>query len=155
MSILDDRPQLMSYSPIMTTPGYGLYYYREKADAFLNKAYQGHTFASLFNPAKIQDKKMPEVKKTTCRVVRVFIVDPDEKVPLDKAVLLKGEEQLTNLTDEELFLEIGIKPLLDKHNDIRKILIDKKASERAGKEVCLEPIRIRDLKMVVSCIAEF
>lgn len=85
----------------------------------------------------------------------MFIVDPSEQVPLDKAVLYQGDEQLTDLTDEELFMEIGIKPMLDKHNDVRTETIDKKATAKAGRDVFLEPIRIRDLKMVVSTLAAF
>lgn len=46
-------------------------------------------------------------------------------------------------------------PLPDSHNKSRATVVDKKASQRTGKDVHLEPIRIRDLKMVVSCIAEF
>ena len=99
-------------------------------------------------------KKMAE-QANKRRIVRVYIVDSDQNLPLDKAILFQGNEQLTDLTDEELFLEIGIKPLLEGHNAVRALTLDKKASTKAGKDVHLEPIRIRDLKMVVSTVAAF
>lgn len=93
---------------------------------------------------------------STARIVKVFIADPNENLPLDKRVLYSGEERLTDLTDQELFFEVPIKELLDKHNsDTRTKTADKKASEKAGRDVFLEPIRIRDLKMVVVTVAQF
>ena len=40
------------------------------------------------------------------RLVKVIIIDPNENVPLEDAVLYMGEEVLTDLTDQELFFEL-------------------------------------------------
>ncbi len=156
----NEMPQLMAYTPNTSTSiGFGD---SSSFNSFKSATQNQYLFQAMAEQYSLQpvlnkpkEKVMPETKKPTCRVVRIFIVDADENMPLEKAVLFKGDEQLTNLTDDELFLEIGIKPLLDTHNKNRAAVVDKKASQRSGKDVFLEPIRIRDLKMVVSCIAEF
>ena len=86
------------------------------------------------------------------RIVKVFIADIDDNVPLEKSVIYSGEEKLTDLTDQELFFEVDIKSVLDKHNEYRKTLVNKKVKERTE---LLEPAKIRDLKMVVVNIASF
>lgn len=89
------------------------------------------------------------------RIVQVFIADTTEDIPLENGLLHQGEPKFTDLTDEELFFEIGMKDLLDKHNEIREKTLDKKATKKSGRDVYLEPARIRDLKMVVVDIAVF
>lgn len=89
------------------------------------------------------------------RVVQIFIADTDENVDMGNALLYQGDPKFTDLTDEELFFELNIKELLDKHNEIRAKTIDKKSTKRAGRDVFLEAARIRDLKMVVVDIAVF
>src|ERR1700719_4310620 len=86
------------------------------------------------------------------RLVQVYIVDPDENVSVDQAMLYKGAKQFTDLTDQELFFEIDIKSILNQHNEKRVKLINKKVKERTEH---LEPAKIRDLKMVVVTIAQF
>lgn len=98
-----------------------------------------------------QDKEMAN-PTTGRRLVKVIVMDPNENVPLDKCILYSGEEKLTDLTDQELFFELDVKALLDKHNAMRVELIDKKVKERVEK---LEPVKIRELKMVVVNIAQF
>lgn len=100
----------------------------------------------------IKGETMAQEKR---RIIKVFVVDTDNALPLDKAMLYEGEQKFTDLTDQELFFEINIQPLLQKHNDVRAKVLDKKASEKSGKDIYLEPIRIRDLKMVVATMAEF
>lgn len=86
------------------------------------------------------------------RLVQVIVVDPNENIPLEYCVLYQGDQRLTDLNDQELFFELDIKALLEKHNAIRTKVRDKKVKER---EEFLEPAKIRDLKMVVVNIAEF
>lgn len=93
--------------------------------------------------------------KTNRRIVQVFIADPNDNMPLDKSVLYTGEQKLTDLNDTELFFEVPIAELLKKHNAIRSTTLDKDASKKAGKDVVLDPARIRDLKMVVVTVASF
>lgn len=88
----------------------------------------------------------------TRRLVKVVIIDPNDNVPLEDCVLYSGSEKLTDATDQELFFEIDIKGILDKHNEKRTTLIDKKVKERTEH---LEPAKIRDLKMVVVNVASF
>lgn len=86
------------------------------------------------------------------RLVKVAIVDPNENVPLSECVLYSGEEKLTDATDQELFFEIDIKSILDKHNAKRVKCVDRKVKDRTE---YLEPAKIRDLKMVVVNVAMF
>lgn len=63
-----------------------------------------------------------------------------------------GEQKLTDLTDQELFFELDIKSIMDKHNEKRVKFINKSVKERVER---LDPVRIRDLKMTVVTIASF
>lgn len=119
--------------------------------------------AQAFNADRLQQalhRETTEEKETTMpssqkRVVKVFVADPDEKVPADKSLLYEGKEHVTDLTDQELFFEVDIKPLLEKHNAERTKMVDKPSSQKFGKEVYLEPAKIRDLRMTVVVVAQF
>jgi hypothetical protein len=106
-------------------------------------------------PQQHQAREKIMADKTNRRIVQVFIADPNDNVPLDKSVLYTGEQKLTDLNDTELFFEVPIAELLKKHNAIRSTTLDKDASKKAGKDVVLDPARIRDLKMVVVTVAQF
>jgi len=112
--------------------------------------------AALVNSAQFKQEIKPmaaaTTPKTTRRLVKVIIMDPDEMVPLDDCILYSGEEKLTDLTDQELFFEVEIKELLSDHNEMRKGIVNKSIKERTE---YLEPIKVRDLKMVVVDIAVF
>ena len=97
-----------------------------------------------------QENTMPAA--TGRRLVQVFIADPDENVPLKSALIYSGEQKFTDATDQELFYEIDIKTILEKHNAERVQFVNKKVKERTE---YLEPVKIRDLKMVVVSIATF
>jgi len=107
---------------------------------------QGADFVNAPNQFQ-QQKGLP---MPTRRVVQVFIADPNENIPLDDCLLFKGEEKLTDATDQELFFELDIKDLLEKHNAKRVKVIDKKVKDRTE---YLEPAKVRDLKMVVVTVA--
>ena len=89
------------------------------------------------------------------RIVKTFIADPHPAVPLEKSLLHEGEAKLTDSTDQELFFEVPIQTILEKHNAYRVTLTDKKASDQAGREIKLEPVRVRELRMVIVTLAEF
>jgi hypothetical protein len=111
---------------------------------------QGLTTRRLQQPVPPQAEETPAMPAR--RLVQVFIADTNENVPLDRCLLYSGKQQLTDLTDQELFFEIDIKKLLDDHNEKRTKLYDKKVKERTEH---LEPARVRDLKMTVVTIASF
>ncbi len=96
-----------------------------------------------------------EMSEGTRRIVQVFIVDPHEDVPLDKCLLYKSDQQFTDLTDPELYFELNIKEILAAHNNLRRKFLDKDATRKSGKDINLEPIKVRDLKMAVVTIAKF
>lgn len=96
-----------------------------------------------------------ETKAQKRRVARVYIIDPDHRVPLDKCVIHTGDEKLTDLTDQELFFEIDLKDLLASHNKHRVTVLDEVATQKAGRDVFLKEARIRELLMQVVTIAEF
>lgn len=91
----------------------------------------------------------------TARIVKVFIADSNDNLPLDKRVLYSGPEKLTDLTDQELYFEVPIAELLERHNAVRVKTLDKRQSEKFGRDIYMEPARIRDLKMVVVNVAQF
>lgn len=98
-------------------------------------------------------KQEPIMAVTPTRLVKVFIVDANENLPLDSRLIYRGDEKITDLTDQELFFEIDINGLLSKHNEVRTKTEDKKANK--DKPVFLEPARVRDLKMQVVVLAQF
>lgn len=101
-------------------------------------------------------KQSKEVMKDSAlRIVRVIIADPDSNLPLENRVLHDSKEITTDLDDRELFFEINIKEKLDAHNAVRAKTIDKEATKEKTKDVFLEPLRIRDLKMTVVTVAQF
>ena len=104
---------------------------------------------------KLRVNQPKEQIMSTARIVKVFIADSNENLPLEKRVLHSGAEQLTDLTDQELFFEVPIAELLAKHNEMRKVTVDKAQAEKFGRDIFLEPARIRDLKMVVVTVAQF
>lgn len=103
-------------------------------------------------PQPKPNRGAPVMANPTRRLVQVFIADPDENVPLADCLLYQGEPKLTDLTDQELFFEVDIKSILNKHNEKRVALVNKAVKERTEN---LEPARIRDLKMTVVTIAQF
>jgi hypothetical protein len=111
--------------------------------------------AQLFNPNQPPAQGQGKAEMSNARIVKVFIADPNENLPLEKRVLYKGDEMLTDLTDQELFYEVPIAELLAKHNDYRKTVVDKKQAEKFGRDIFMEPARIRDLRMVVVDVAKF
>ena len=96
-----------------------------------------------FDEEKLEDNM-------TRRVVQVFIADPNENVPLADCLLYEGDVHVTDLTDQELFFELDVKSMLDKHNVKRITFIDKKVKDRTEH---LEAAKVRDLKMVVVTVA--
>src|SRR6478609_5351509 len=83
-------------------------------------------FNQPFNPPQ-HEKGKPMSQR---RLVKVIIADPDLNVPLEQCVLYSGEEKMTDATDQELFFEIDIKSALEKHNERRTKIIDRKVKER-------------------------
>ena len=88
----------------------------------------------------------------TRRIVQVFIADVNENIPLQDCLLFKGEEKLTDATDQELFFELDIREMLATHNEKRVKVIDRKIKDRTE---FLEPAKVRDLKMIVTTTATF
>lgn len=115
-----------------------------------------HRAAQRFQQ-QYQQTQQPNADMSTPsrRIVKVYIADPHPDVPMDAALIHEGEEKFTDATDQELFFEIGIKDKLEQHNKKRITWADKEASKRAGKDIFLEPVKIRELRMVVVTVAQF
>lgn len=152
-SITNSAYTSSTYSPTTTTNGLGL-------QALPLVAAAPVQVQRLFRPGKenvqnLTEQLKQEIKNlanSSRRIVKVIIIDPDDRVPLDKCILYSGDEKLTDLTDQELFFEVEIKSLLDKHNEYRKTVVDKTVKERTEN---LDAIKIRDLRMVVVDVAKF
>ena len=89
------------------------------------------------------------------RFVRVLIVDPDERVLAENALLYVGKPYLTDMTDEEIFLALDVGTMIAKYNAIRETTPDEEETRKRGKDVYLPPIKIRDLAKRVIVIARF
>ena len=103
-------------------------------------------------PDIVQPKEETEAMANVRRLVRVVIMDPNENIPLNDAIIHDSGERFTDLNDQELFFESGIGEKLAAHNEKRIKIRDKAVKDR---EEMLEPARIRDLKMNVVVIASF
>lgn len=114
---------------------------------------QTFVWSDAIKTCQKEKNTMTQENKEVRRMVQVFIADPDKNIPLEKAMLYQGDSIFTDLTDQELFFEISIKEILDKHNKFRITWFKKNTSENRKNK--LEPIKIRDLKMVVVTIAQF
>lgn len=123
------------------------------ADALFANAAAGKAIGAIA-PAQALNAQFQQAKglfpMSIRRVVQVFIADPNDNISLDDCLLFKSEEKLTDATDQELFFELDIKGLLEKHNEKRVKTIDKKVKDRTE---YLEPAKVRDLKMVVVTVA--
>ena len=104
--------------------------------------------------APVADAK-PAPTTVELRIVKIVIADVDKNLPVGKRIIHNGVEQVTDLTDDELFFEVPIVDLLKTHNELRAKTLNKTDTAKAGKDVFLEPIRVRDLRMVVVDIADF
>lgn len=104
---------------------------------------------ALAEMSKAKAKKEPQMPGR--RVVRVFIIDPDPKVALEKSVLYKGEEILTDGSDQDLYFDIDVKALLDEHNKYRTSTEDETDKDKKK----LKPIKVSNLIMQVVNIASF
>jgi len=101
-------------------------------------------------------KQEKSVSDTGTRLVKVFVVDPDASLKVVDRMIYRGEEQLTDKNDQELFFDIDMSKLLASHNEIREKTKDKKVKPAAdGTITYLEPARIRDLRMQVVVLAQF
>lgn len=110
----------------------------------------------LFKPVDdVNEEAYEEEIMPSLRMVRVIVADPDENLNIEHRILIDTGEKLTDLTDQELFLELDIKPTLDAHNTLRAETTDKKKSAEKDRDIFLDKIKIRDLKMTVITIAEF
>ena len=87
------------------------------------------------------------------KIATVILLDNDVNVPEDKSLVAKfqdviyvgNEQTLIN----ELLIEKDIKGLLEKHNDVRKGLVNLATLERNGVDVKLQPIKFGDLTIEV------
>lgn len=117
--------------------------------------FQGLLQAKGYRPESKQTTEETNMAQITRRIVQVFIADPDENVPLVDSLLYRGEQKLTDATDQELFYEVPIIDILKAHNEKRVKFVDKEVSKKAGKDIFLEPAKIRDLKMIITNVAQF
>ena len=98
-------------------------------------------------------KAKDEVRK---RLVFVAVVDAHPDLDdVASVVYLSDAPIVTSDTDQEIWMGLDIKRLLALHNDTRVKVLDKEASRAAGRDIYLEPARIRDLCMAVIPLATF
>lgn len=140
-------------TPTMASSARAASYYNpdEPIEEFIPIRQLGMNAAGIVrNTRPIFQMQAQELQVIQRRVIQVMIADTNQNVPLDQCLLYKGEEKLTDATDQELFFEIGIKELLDIHNAKRIKIVDKTIKDRTE---YLEQAKVRDLKMVVVTVA--
>lgn len=114
----------------------------------------GQQFGNLFGGS--QTMSTPVAVKPKLRIVRVFLVDADERVPVESRILHRSDELTTDATDQELFFAIPVNDLLKKHNELRAtVKWEEKTAEGTRERTGLKEARIRDLVMSVTTIAQF
>ncbi len=148
---MQEMPKMLATSYVSNAVGLDTYGGMAKKFASSDLIKQLSQINHQTNPI---DKKDQQMANTT-RIVRIYIADTDENVPLEKRLMFSGDEKLTDATDQELFFDVPIAQILADHNSFRLSITDKAQSEKFGRDVKLEPIRIRDLKMTVVTIASF
>lgn len=100
--------------------------------------------------------KTTEENKMSKRLVRVVILDQDDRLrgKLSKhALVYKGEEFVTGLSNEEIVMSLNIGEIIEEHNKVRVTLQDLDASRTLGHEVFLEEIEVSDLQVKVVTLA--
>ena len=88
------------------------------------------------------------------RLVIVLIVDPDERVPVEKSVLYRSDIFLTDETNEEIYFGLNMAQMLKDHNEKRADIEDEDKST-VEKPRFLKPARISDLSWTVVELATF
>jgi hypothetical protein len=98
------------------------------------------------------EEEEEEMAKAKCRLVRVFIVDTDERIPDHQAILWVSPRMRTYLNNNELYfeLDVDVKKLVEDHNKTRAKIVDKDLTREHGREVFLNEIRPKDLWMHVT-----
>lgn len=98
-------------------------------------------------------KRNEEGKK---RLVWVAVVDPHPDLDsVSSVVFLADMPYVTDDTDQEIWMGLDIQEILDAHNAVRVTMLDKEATRTAGRDIFLEPARIRDLSFAVIPLATF
>lgn len=144
-----DIPKISTYSNTSTK-----YIAEHFGEGILNKS--KHNFKSnLFFNAPVRTLAVDTMEIQTMslrRIVDIYIVDTNESVPLESAILYNSEGIFTEQTDQELYLSLDVMGLLTIHNEKRVTFEDKDSLKPNAK---LPPARISDLNMVVSERAVF
>lgn len=82
------------------------------------------------------------------RIVKIYIADDDENIPLEKRVLYESDMIHTDKTDQELLWPIDVESLLVAHNKYRATIKHAKYSQKQARDVFLLPLDgSRDLRI--------
>lgn len=88
-------------------------------------------------------------------VVTVILMDEDKNLTGKQSMIAKYEDVVIdrNTDPQEVLLIIAVeedvKGAIEKHNKAREDIMDKAALQRHGKKVPLQPITIRDVKVII------
>ena len=141
---------------IETSPYYGQVFPVELSPVVVGPARDlGPSSVSIYGFTWIDEATQMKEKEMSRRFVRVLIIDPDERIPVKNALLYIGKPCLVDSTDEEMFLSLDLGSLLKVHNTMRVTILDEEETRKQGRDICLGPIKIRDLAKRVVVIARF
>lgn len=91
-----------------------------------------------------------------CRkLVQVYVVDPDVRVPDEKAVLYESKEFVTIETEDEIRDGLDLKGMLKKHNEVRVKILDEVRTDESDRDIFLRKIRIKDISIQILDILTF
>jgi len=82
------------------------------------------------------------------RIVNIYVVDTDDKVPVDERLIEQRLGTFTDETDDALKMTLNLSEVLDSHNEYRATLKD-------DDDKPLKPIRISDLVVRIEPVATF
>lgn len=94
------------------------------------------------------------IMSTTRRVVTVMLMDDDKGLDVADSLVCKFKNIVTEDSDntviQEVIMDNDISSALSKHNTKRQQTVDVDILQRTGNEVKLRPVKLKNLRWVVS-----
>lgn len=94
------------------------------------------------------------IMSTSRRVVTVMLMDDDKGLDVSDSLVCKFKNIVTEDSDntviQEVIMDNDIAAAINKHNNIRLQTVDVDILQRTGNEVKLRPVKLKNLRWVVS-----
>ncbi len=101
-----------------------------------------------------QPQEGNNMSNKTRSIVNVILIDEDANLPVEKALVAKYKniitEDTTTVVIQQIMIDEDVKGAIDKHNKVRTETVNQEVLENTGNEVMLRPVTIKDLTWKVS-----